>query len=493
MADSIPKLMAFINALNDAKQGNPVARAAMPAAKNAAFPPEDNKVMGGPSSGVPADLYDPQRFAPMNFDGSLQDIRGGSSQALNPPPSGPGGPSILPAGKDRTSLGLLTPTASGVQNTGAGVHEQNEPLDMNFAERDAPEKKGSFWTSDAFTDRMQIAGSALLGAGIGKLTGLGGTAVGGYAGAAGVKDFQQKQQEQLARRHKLFEDVYGQVNALPAEIYTTPGMEGLAQAAEAVRKDMADGKVDNEKNLSLFLTEKAKYGTELNDIETNKKIEEQGKIQDALFQQDVQRKEQRALQLRALLQDPMASPQEKEQAQAELFEIDKVRQEFQMRKASQEDEMRHRREMEAQGRAGLGIQQQGLNQRFELGMSGIQGRQDVARMGATSRAINQEVERARKMAEVQGTPFDEGQAQNDALKRAMGVEVLSPGNLIVMGQRVRMADLLGEGSSNLWDAGGTPSKLGWDRIFAQLRSQVQGAENQMNTPQAMGMTNIQYQ
>jgi hypothetical protein len=75
----------------------------------------------------------------------------------------------------------------------------------------------------------------------------------------------------------------------------------------------------------------------------------------------------------------------------------------------------------------------------------------------------------------------------------MGVEVLSPGNLIVMGQRVRMADLLGEGSSNLWDAGGTPSKLGWDRIFAQLRSQVQGAENQMNTPQAMGMTNIQYQ
>jgi hypothetical protein len=364
---------------------------------------------------------------------------------------------------------------------------------MNFAQRDAPEKKGSFWTSDAFTDRMQIAGSALLGAGIGKMTGIGGAAVGGYAGAAGVQDFQRKQQEQLARRHKLFEDVYGQVNALPAEVYTTPGMEGLAQAAEAVRKSMASGKVDDEKTLSAFLTERAKYATELSDIETNKKIEEQGKIQDALFQQDVQRKEQRAMALRAILADPMAPPNEKEQAQAELFEIDKVRQEFNMRKADQEDAMRHRRVMEQQGQQGLGIQQQGMNQRFELGMSGIQGRQKVAQMGSANRAISQEVERARKMAEAQGTPFDEGQAQNAALKRTLGIEVLSPGNLVIMGQRVRMADMLGEGASNLWDPDGMPSKLGWERIYSQVRGELQGAENQMNTPQAMGMTNIQYQ
>jgi hypothetical protein len=65
----------------------------------------------------------------------------------------------------------------------------------------------------------------------------------------------ESQIQQLKSRQDLWDRTHTQAQAIPPEILSMPEMSGLAQAKAALDRDLLDGKIDNEKNVSLFLTE----------------------------------------------------------------------------------------------------------------------------------------------------------------------------------------------------------------------------------------------
>lgn len=92
------------------------------------------------------------------------------------------------------------------------------------------------------------------------------TPTGGYLEQV-MQQRQQEQMQQLKMRHDLWADAYKQSQELPGEVLTAPEFAGLAQAKAALDKDMADGKIDNEKNVSTFLVEQAKAKVALKDLQ----------------------------------------------------------------------------------------------------------------------------------------------------------------------------------------------------------------------------------
>jgi len=65
----------------------------------------------------------------------------------------------------------------------------------------------------------------------------------------------EQQIQQLKSRQDLWDRTHQQAQAIPAEILAMPEMSALAQAKAALDRDLLDGKIDNEKNVSGFLTE----------------------------------------------------------------------------------------------------------------------------------------------------------------------------------------------------------------------------------------------
>ena len=81
-----------------------------------------------------------------------------------------------------------------------------------------------------------------------------------------LQDYQQQQMDQLKRRHSMWDTAYQASQGLPPEVLTDPQFATLAKAKAALDKDMEDRKIDNEKNVSLFLTELARFKPELDTL-----------------------------------------------------------------------------------------------------------------------------------------------------------------------------------------------------------------------------------
>jgi hypothetical protein len=94
----------------------------------------------------------------------------------------------------------------------------------------------------------------------------------GYDVAGGARQrLQASQMEQLKRKHQMWDTAYDASQGLPPEVIRDPQFASLAQAKAALDKDMLDGKVDNEKNVSLFLTELARFKPELDQLSMTSK------------------------------------------------------------------------------------------------------------------------------------------------------------------------------------------------------------------------------
>jgi len=85
--------------------------------------------------------------------------------------------------------------------------------------------------------------------------------------------FQTSQMEQLRKRHEMFDDAFKQSQALPSEVLVDERFSGLSAAKAALEKDAADGKIDNEKNVSTFLTEMARSKKDLEQLQLQTQVQ----------------------------------------------------------------------------------------------------------------------------------------------------------------------------------------------------------------------------
>lgn len=120
------------------------------------------------------------------------------------------------------------------------------------------------------------------------------------------------QVDQLNRRHSMWDDAHKQSQSLPPEVMTDPAFAGLAQAKAALDKDLMDGKIDNEKNVSSFLTEMARHRNELTQLGINTQAGQEQQLSSARAGAGAKHLEE--LRARAAQGDP--------QAQAELSGMD---------------------------------------------------------------------------------------------------------------------------------------------------------------------------
>lgn len=157
---------------------------------------------------------------------------------------------MLPAPKDRSDLGMLSaslpaPHAVGAGGGGVEVPEQEK----------APRNWGNILSamSVGLTDIGNALGNERSP-----------IQTGGYEMAK--RNLQEQQLSQLKMRHDMWSDAYTQAQQLPSEVLSNPEFASLAQAKDALEKDMMDGKVDNEKNVSNFLTEQARYKGKLDQL-----------------------------------------------------------------------------------------------------------------------------------------------------------------------------------------------------------------------------------
>lgn len=98
----------------------------------------------------------------------------------------------------------------------------------------------------------------------------------GYDVAGGARQrLQTEQMAQLQRRHQMWDTAFSASQQLPAEVLQDPQFSSLAQAKASLDKDMMDGKVDNEKNVSLFLTELARFKPELDTLSAQSRAKTQ--------------------------------------------------------------------------------------------------------------------------------------------------------------------------------------------------------------------------
>jgi hypothetical protein len=152
--------------------------------------------------------------------------------------------------------------------TAPDISESSGPGDIpGGVGGEAPEEKKSFWKTD-LGRRVGSAGVGLAGAGLAQLFGGGKSGsrfMEGFAPTS-LEDLKQQQNIELSRRQTAWENTYEDMRNIPPEVYADEQFGELTQAAQALEKDMADGQIDNEKNVSNFLTLKQKFGGEINDF-----------------------------------------------------------------------------------------------------------------------------------------------------------------------------------------------------------------------------------
>jgi hypothetical protein len=91
----------------------------------------------------------------------------------------------------------------------------------------------------------------------------------------GVERLREDQMNALKQRHNMWDTAYKHSQELPPEVLSDPRFSSLAAAKAALDKDMLDGKIDNEKNVSLLLTELARHKNELDQISQDSKVKQQ--------------------------------------------------------------------------------------------------------------------------------------------------------------------------------------------------------------------------
>jgi hypothetical protein len=143
---------------------------------------------------------------------------------------------------------------------------------------------------------------------------------GGYE--MSLSRLQADQQQQLSRRQRAWEDAYNSATSLDGELLQQEGMEELAQAHAAILKDLEDGKIDNEKTLSNFLTAKSKYSREIEQYGVDKQYRMQKETEDRAMQDDFARRAQMLTRFKEITANPEAFPPgEVEQAQQALSQL----------------------------------------------------------------------------------------------------------------------------------------------------------------------------
>ena len=99
---------------------------------------------------------------------------------------------------------------------------------------------------------------------------------GRYHGGGGiVGKWKEEQLDALKRKHAMWENTFEESQQLPQSVLTDPRLSGLAKAKAALDKDMADGKIDNEKSVSNFLTERARHKDDIAALTQMDKINQQ--------------------------------------------------------------------------------------------------------------------------------------------------------------------------------------------------------------------------
>jgi hypothetical protein len=104
--------------------------------------------------------------------------------------------------------------------------------------------------------------------------------------------FRQEQMQALKMRHDMWQDAYSQAQQLPAEVMTMPEFAPLAKAKANLEKDMMDGRVDNEQNVSTLLTEMARYKGKLAELSAASKGRQAAAAQEATLTAQGNRKQE---------------------------------------------------------------------------------------------------------------------------------------------------------------------------------------------------------
>jgi hypothetical protein len=267
-------------------------------------------------------------------------------------------------------------------------------------------------------------------------------------------------------------------------------MEEVAKAQQALMKDLQDGKVDNEQNLTNFLKVKAMYGGDIEKMSFDKKLADQKRIEDEKFQNDAMRKSQRAESLQALVADNMTPPAQREAAAAELATIRQDLEAQRDKDATRQVEAdrwtktaEHQQRME-------GLQQQGYNTQ----LSGQQSRERIAGAQIASREkiaqraqFGNKVKALTMQASRNNPEVPEQQHFANAIKTLGGIQQISPGNVMIMGEPVRLQEIFGD-RPELWDADGTPSAKGWDVLVSVVGNQLELAGAQARQPQSQDLS-----
>jgi hypothetical protein len=461
MPDNTESLTRLSDLLLDLQQNpnEPYKMSALRGAKNIFMPDPAPKPAGNPGSGITPqgseeDVADEYRLR-SQMPPSMDDLQ------ISPPP--------IPSFSSVQSSGEAG-GAAGVQNTGQESGYTNKHVLDNQEEEARP----GFFKSDQFKNIANM-GMGLLGGALGGA--LSGNWRAGMAGGGAVQlaDFQQKQKDMLDRRHKAWESAYNEAAALPADIHTTPGMEEVAKAQQALMKDLQDGKVDNEQNLTNFLKVKAMYGGDIEKMTMDRKLADQKRMEDEKFQNDAMRKSQRAESLQAIVADPMTPEPQKQAAMAELATI---RQDLEIQKdrdATREATIENQRRDDEYRRASLGVQQQGLGiqqQRLNQQDKIFQDTATLRNSEANRRNFvnNWQKELALRMKDtpsMEQAMGDQALAHKNEIIQMAGIQDVSGGNVIMNGQTVPLINLIGKDPA-MWDEGGTPSLEGWKVLLSDL-------------------------
>jgi len=396
--------------------------------------------------------------------------------------------STIPSGNDPQLTNLAPPPDESMSPPPgiAGASSPSVPPGGAGPSPAVPEgDSGGFWQSNQAKDMGSLLASSLGGA-------LGG-AIGGnwrMGAAAGgmdaVKTIQAKQEDALKRMHGAWEAAYNDAMALPVEVHTTPGLEVVAQAQQALIKDLQDGKVDNEKNLSNWFKAKAMYGKEIEDVQLNSKIAQQNKVQEAQFANTAALQQQEGEKWFRMAQDTSLAPEERAFAQSKVEELNKAKNEQEFRISQQQAD---KARWDAQGahnaaslglqKESLGIQRQGVEQRGTLAREGMQSRERVAKLAGFNSAVKASVVEQMKAGEL-----DEGAAYLKAMQQLGGVQLTSPGNAMILGEPVKLETVFGQ-RPELWDHDGTPSAKGWQVLLSTIRQTLTSAEGQASQPLTM--------
>lgn len=412
--DDPTSLLTLSSLFTQAAKGDELARAAMPAAKEEFMPPP---------------------------------MPDGSTAYVEPPVTVTAEESQLPAG---------TQASGGERESGLG----------------------SFLKSQGMQDTLKAGLGGLLGAGIGSLIGKPNSGAFGFASGVGttMKDIADRRAEQEKRRQVAWSSAYEDARSLPQEVYTAPNMQELVAAQQALMKDLADGKIDNEKTLSNWLLTKQKYAGDIEDLKVKSELQRKLKIQGETEQAELMRKEQEAVRYREIAADPSQPEALRQQAEAMVAQYDQAKNELKLKqeqaaaqKAQQERLLSAQLEENKLRQQQMGIQQQLLTQRGATSAANIKSKETLAKLAAFNKAWQDELNNRVTLARTQGLDYSDVEkgmidSHRADILHAAEIKLTSPGNISIAGEEMPLVDILGSDPA-MWDAGGTPSRAGWDRIL----------------------------